>query len=329
MPRTEARVFTSIWRDEHFLALPASAQRLYMFLLSQDDLSYCGVMPLRPARWAKKAPDTSVADIEQDLKALETAGRMFVVVDTDSVELMVRTLLRRDGVWRQPNLLKQARESAEGVESPKIRAVLCRELQLLPLDETPSEQVRTLVADFIADLDQGTAYPSGNPDPDPLGNGSGDGTDDSSAEGSAEDDGDPTAKDHARAGGNSPSPYPLSPIPDPLFPVAPAALSRDRRNGTRLPDDYALTDGMRAWAGQNAPHVAADREFEQFRDYWQAKAGKDACKRDWLATWRRWMRTAEDRQGPRSRSSPRPGTPGPKVTYTDEEYQRGFRRTNA
>lgn len=28
MPRTEARIFTSIWRDEHFLALTPGAQRL-------------------------------------------------------------------------------------------------------------------------------------------------------------------------------------------------------------------------------------------------------------------------------------------------------------
>ena len=35
MPRTEARIFTSIWNDRDFLALPPGAQRLYMFLLSQ------------------------------------------------------------------------------------------------------------------------------------------------------------------------------------------------------------------------------------------------------------------------------------------------------
>ena len=74
MARTEARIFTSIWRDEHFLALPRSAQGLYMFLLSQDDLTYCGVMPLRERRWAPKAAGLTIADLEQDLKALEAAA---------------------------------------------------------------------------------------------------------------------------------------------------------------------------------------------------------------------------------------------------------------
>ena len=47
------------------------AQRLYMFLLSQPELTYCGTMPLRPARWAPKAAGLSLADIERDLKELE------------------------------------------------------------------------------------------------------------------------------------------------------------------------------------------------------------------------------------------------------------------
>ena len=71
MPRTEARIFTSIWRDEDFVALPRSAQGLYMFLLSQDDLAYCGVLPLRERRWAAKAAGMTIADVERDLKTLE------------------------------------------------------------------------------------------------------------------------------------------------------------------------------------------------------------------------------------------------------------------
>ena len=71
MARSEARIFTSIWKDEDFLALPPSAQRLYMFLLSQDDLTYCGVMPLRERRWASKAAGLTACRHRADLKALE------------------------------------------------------------------------------------------------------------------------------------------------------------------------------------------------------------------------------------------------------------------
>lgn len=68
-------------------------------------------------------------------------------------------------------------------------------------------------------------------------------------------------------------------------------------HGTRLPDDFAVTPAMAEWARQNTPHVDGRHEFEQFRDYWTAKSGRDATKRDWLATWRRWMRESEQRAG--------------------------------
>ena len=179
MARSEARIFTSIWKDPDFLALAPSAQRLYMFLLSQDDLTYCGVMPLRERRWASKAAGMTVADIESDLKALEgtaypsanpgpeTCRTPFVITDPDTGELLIRSMMRRDSAWKQPNLLKQAIESAEQIESPRIRAALAAELRRLPLDDSPSAQVKTLVAQFIEDLDQGTAYPSANPYPNP------------------------------------------------------------------------------------------------------------------------------------------------------------------
>ena len=71
MPRTEARIFTSIWGDPDFLALPGSAQRLYMFLLSQRDLTYCGVMPFRPSRWAGKAAGLT----ERELSILKAVAK--------------------------------------------------------------------------------------------------------------------------------------------------------------------------------------------------------------------------------------------------------------
>ena len=240
MARTEARIFTSIWRDEHFLALPPSAQRLYMFLLSQDDLAYCGVMPLRERRWASKAAGLTLADIEQDLKALETAGRMFIVTDEGTGELLIRSMMRRDSAWKQPNLLKQARESAEQIESPKIRAVLAAELRRLPVEDSPSAQVRTLVADFIADLDQGKAYPSAYPPGDPSEN--------------PDDDrsGDPSDKDHACArelGERNGSSERSLQTPSS---VAPTDLS-SRKLGTRLPDDFVVTAEMVAWARKDCP----------------------------------------------------------------------------
>ena len=295
MARSEARIFNSIWRDRDFLALPPGAQRLYFFLLSQDDLEYCGVMPLRVPRWAPKAGGLTIHDVEQELKALACSPPMFVLPDHDTGELMIRSLMRRDGIWKQPNLLKLARVSAASVESVVILMAMLRELRRLPLDETPSAQVKTLVAEFIQDLEQATAYPTAYPSPDPTAN--------PADEGPPDPGQDPTAKDYARAQGlggtliPTVSPDPLSPGPGPQEPLS----ARDRKLGTRLPDDFAVTPDMVTWARKNAPHVDGRRETEQFCDYWQAKPGKDGRKIDWIAAWRYWMRNSENRQGPRDR----------------------------
>ncbi|WP_375627393.1 hypothetical protein [Bartonella sp. PS17NMGDW] len=65
--------------------------------------------------------------------------------------------------------------------------------------------------------------------------------------------------------------------------------------GCRLPADFepdcdfAIREGL--------PPERVKVEIAKFRDYWNAKAGKDASKRDWQATWRNWVRKAiEDLQ---------------------------------
>ena len=308
MPRSEARIFASVWKDAFFTAHDAWAQWLYFHLLSQDDLSYCGVIALRQAKWARKAAGLTVADVERALKALEgtdyptaypdpeSGPTPLIVVDYDTDEVLVRSLLRRDGIWKQPNLLKLARESAESVDSRRICGVLLAELKRLPLEETGSEQVRTLVADFIADLEQAGPYPTAYPPPHP----------------SDDPDDHPSDKDYARARGLGDRYLPVPGYPVPLYPEAPLPLppQRDKR-GHRLPDGFALTPEMLTWAREKTPHVDPDRETERFCDYWRAKPGRDGRKLDWVLTWKNWMRNAQDRQGPRDR-------PGTRMATTDQ-----------
>ncbi|WP_273789970.1 DUF1376 domain-containing protein, partial [Bartonella sp. ML70XJBT] len=62
--------------------------------------------------------------------------------------------------------------------------------------------------------------------------------------------------------------------------------------GCRLPADFepdydfALAEGL--------PPERIKVEIAKFRDYWNAKTGKDASKRDWQATWRNWVRNSKD-----------------------------------
>jgi hypothetical protein len=65
---------------------------------------------------------------------------------------------------------------------------------------------------------------------------------------------------------------------------------------TRLPEDWRLPDEYLSWAvrfgmqERKARITAAD-----FKDYWIAKNGTDAMKRNWFATWRRWVRTTMEK----------------------------------
>lgn len=63
---------------------------------------------------------------------------------------------------------------------------------------------------------------------------------------------------------------------------------------TRLPDDFTITDEMRRWAKDTVPTVDIDWHTEGFKDYWRAKS-TNATKKDWVATWRNWMRNTADR----------------------------------
>lgn len=76
------------------------------------------------------------------------------------------------------------------------------------------------------------------------------------------------------------------------------SFSKKSSNGTRLKEDFSLPDSWKDFARQEGwTDSAIDREADTFRDYWVAKSGQNATKRDWQATWRNWIRNNETRKG--------------------------------
>lgn len=61
------------------------------------------------------------------------------------------------------------------------------------------------------------------------------------------------------------------------------------KKGCRLPDDFQPDFSFATTEGFSQDE--ARTLFESFKDYWTAKTGKDATKRDWQATWRNWVRS--------------------------------------
>ncbi|WP_208439773.1 YdaU family protein, partial [Bartonella grahamii] len=72
--------------------------------------------------------------------------------------------------------------------------------------------------------------------------------------------------------------------------VSQKAKRAQANRGCRLPADFepdydfAIEEGL--------PPERVKVEIAKFRDYWTAKSGKNAIKRDWQAAWRNWVRRA-------------------------------------
>jgi hypothetical protein len=79
-----------------------------------------------------------------------------------------------------------------------------------------------------------------------------------------------------------------------------------RKRATRIPEPFIVTADMRAWAAEETPGLKVDAVTKKFVDYWRAKSGKDATKRDWVATWRNWLRTDFERNNVTPMKKPNP-----------------------
>jgi hypothetical protein len=66
--------------------------------------------------------------------------------------------------------------------------------------------------------------------------------------------------------------------------------SSKQSRGTRLSDDWKPSEDDIAYAaGFRMSQILIALEAQKFKNYWIAKAGAGATKRDWSATWRNWI----------------------------------------
>lgn len=173
MARKEARVSVDIWTDTDFVALPPSAQRTYLLLISQRDMAYTGVIGLRERRWSRTAAGITPADVMGDLAVLEAAR--FVLVDENTEEVLVRTFMRNDKVYRQPNVFQSVVEQLDSVQSPRLRAELLNEMRLIDaagdMPKGSFEHRDAIFRKLGNPTEYPSQYPSGNPSDMALGGG--------------------------------------------------------------------------------------------------------------------------------------------------------------
>ena len=208
--RNYAQLNIAIWNDDDFRALTPQAQHLYFLLLSHPTLSYCGVGDWRPARIARMASGWAAQDVEQ--AGAELIDRLFIVVDDDTEEFLVRTFVRNDPLMRQRNLGVSMARAFSLVASEGIRGVIVGELTRLAqarpdLKGLDSDEVRQVLVKPSIDP---SVYPCGNPWVDPSVKGSIDPKVDPSVRGQPNPKGDPSIDPSV-----DPSPTP-APTPPPL-----------------------------------------------------------------------------------------------------------------
>jgi hypothetical protein len=130
------KLWFRVWSDDDFTALDSRAQQLYFLLISYPTRTYAGVLPMTLNRWAMATKDNTIDNITAALKQL--AARRFVIVDWDTEEVLLRTFIRNDEVPKQANIMKSALDSAEHIQSPKLRWALYYELLNQPDDKDPN-----------------------------------------------------------------------------------------------------------------------------------------------------------------------------------------------
>lgn len=150
MARDHARIQIAIWTDEDFRALPVSAQHMYMLLLTQPTLSYCGVLDYVPRRLVSHSSDLTITRINKTVGLLETAR--FVAVDHEAAELLIRSYVRHDGVLEVPNVTKAVVRALGRVFSKSLRAMVIKELGRLLREEPDAKGWRVLKAEPYAEL---------------------------------------------------------------------------------------------------------------------------------------------------------------------------------
>lgn len=143
MPRTLAQLQTSFWSEQSIRALPRDAQRAYLLVHSQPELSRCGVLPFRLRRLAQLSVDDTPKALRKAFTVLEKGRHL--IVDEDAEELLVRTYVRWDGLLAQPQVVAAMVQDYELIESQTIRTEFLRELRRIwDLPDLPDNQRKGL-----------------------------------------------------------------------------------------------------------------------------------------------------------------------------------------
>lgn len=80
--------------------------------------------------------------------------------------------------------------------------------------------------------------------------------------------------------------------PDPTRPEVPAeplGAAAPSKRGTRIPDEFIVSEEMQDWARKECPDIDWGIHTKRFVAYWKGESGQRATKRNWNQAWRTWL----------------------------------------
>lgn len=242
MARQYARIHLRIWADSRFIGLSAEAQSLYFKLLTHPTMNLCGVADWRPKRLAALSKGQTVQRVLDAAKELEKG--LYIVVDDDTEEVLVRSFIRNDGTLRNSKVAVAVGKDYMAVTSTKLRACIVYELHRLNehSDEWPG-------LDKVSDLLSEPCVDPHELESDSLSDALSDALSDSLSDALSQN-----------------RPYPSTLIPQPttynLQPSTVAQSERDEIGQDELDEPYPI-------------------EFEQFWEIYPRHEGKQSAYRAW------------------------------------------------
>lgn len=276
MARDRANINTNIWTDTHWRSLNRDQQWLYKLILTHPELSYAGVADWRPGRLMQFSAGTSRQDIERIGAQLQ--AERFILIDEDTEEVLIRSLLRHDGILKQPKLTVAMINAYGAVASNNIREVIIYELRRLfeeapetkafenpkvqALMKLPARSMDEFTLGFTPELTLDVTPPVTQGLPQSLGNGLP----------------LPTTTTTTTAT------YPLTGV----MASGPENVGTGAM-GTRIPKGFATTPEMISWALENTPNINWQQSTKKFKAHYLSAAGKAQFKTDWFEAWKAWL----------------------------------------
>lgn len=136
MASDHARIHLDIWGDDDWLDLPVDAQMLYFTLYTSPGRTLCGAHEWNPGKLAQRAGDWTVARIEDAGSIL--SRELFLIIDTDTGECLIRSWIKHDGLWRTPNMAVSVANARANLASRTLRGVIVFEVSKLKAAEPTS-----------------------------------------------------------------------------------------------------------------------------------------------------------------------------------------------